>query len=178
MDPDALEWTLFAIHLEWQTYLDSYQNYETLVKHHNGHWYIRKFGQLDKRIREAERRNRNLPEDRRLEPATIKSLRLTQCQILTALWLLHGQPLNLPDDFGDAGVEYREKAYNKAKQYPDDVAFLNLRLFLAEKVLAGLMPFMPHKYRFDGNDYYDSGHLKRIISDLKSKIENLQEVKP
>ena len=178
LDPDALEWTLFALHLEWQPFIDSCLNYDKLIAHHNGQWYILKFQRLNKSIKEVERRNRNLPEDRRLTSETLKSLRLTQCQILTALWLLRGQPLNLPDDYGDAGVEHREEAYSKAKQYPDDIAFLNLRLFLAETVYAGLIPFMPHKYRFDGNDYYDRGHLNGIISDLQSRIETLQEVKP
>jgi len=178
LEPDSLEWPLFVLNFEWHPYLDSYQNYSKLTSHYAAPWCLNKFQKLHREAVDIEQRNRNKPKDRRLDPATFKSLRLTRCQILTSLWLLHGQPLNYPDDYGDAGVEYRETAYKLAKVYADDMAFLNLRLFLAEKVLAGLMPYLPHQYRFDGKDHWDRGYLQGVIDDINSRKDEVQEVKP
>jgi hypothetical protein len=173
LDPDGLEWALFLLNLEWRPFLDSYLDYHKMVSRTSEVRCLQKLTRLDKLATEIERANRNKPKDRQIDEATFKSLRLTRCQILTGLWLLHGQAENLPDNYGDPGVEYREKAYSLAKIYKDDLAFLNLRLFLAEKVMAGLLPV--EHYRFGGEDFWLRSNLDATVKELQDRIAVVQE---
>ena len=173
LDPDGLEWALFLVNLEWRPFLDSYQDYNKMLAGSSEVSCLMKLNKLNKMALEIERLNRNKPKDRQIDEATFKSLRLTRCQILTGLWLLNGLPLNLPNDYGEAGVAYREEAYRLAKVYKDDLAFLNLRLFLAEKVMAGLLPV--EHYRFGDEDFWLRSKLDATVKELQDRIAVVQE---
>ena len=102
-----------------------------------------------------------------------KTLDKLRCEILIARWLVEGYP-GYPDDFGDPGVSFREDAYAIAKKHDDDIAFLNMRREIANRILNGDRTIFNYYY-FDGHKYYDATHLTDVIRDINDHIKSCQD---
>ena len=98
---------------------------------------------------------------------TLEKLR---CEILIARWLVEGYP-RYPDDFGDAGVAFREEAYKIAKRHDNDIAFLEMRLEIATRILNGDHWYSFNNYYFDGKKYWSAIPLENAIKEINNEIQ-------
>ena len=175
-DPDNLEWQIYRICKNWQPFQDIYKSEFRMEVVLNNEVRARQVNMACLRARTKIDKIRLLdmhkPADRRLSEATVTTLDLMECQVLITKWRLDGGK-NLPDDVDDPGVEFREKAFALAARHGNDIAFLDLQLLIAQRVLDGLIPGLPESYYFNGEKHWLRSDLQDLIYDIKMKKQKL-----
>lgn len=103
-----------------------------------------------------ERRNRL-----RNDPDAVRWLDLYKCKFGLKLWRLRNRPK--PDD--EFGVADREEVWQIASRYPDDTAFIEIRLYLIRRLLQdGIWLW----YTFDGKRLWEKKYLEDLLHKLKN----------
>ena len=175
-DLDNLEWQIYKICLLWQPFQNIYKaeySLNALLNDEKQSIEVAKACiRIQKQIERIRTLDDNKPAESRLSKNTITSLDLIECQVLITMWRLDGGK-TLPDDKGDPGVEFREKAYSLTTRHENDVAFLDLQLYLAQKVLDGLIPFSPHRFYFNGEIHWTRNALLNLVNNIRQKKEKL-----
>ena len=98
-----------------------------------------------------------------------KQFELYKARLLTTLWMLEGSKgkgVSFPDDADDPGVAEREKAYETAELYPDDLESLRLRFFIVNKLLFQNGPM---------NSYYWKGKQSWLSEPLSKESDRLRK---
>ncbi len=171
-DPDNLEWEIYNVCLLWQPYQNLFKSEYRLnaILNNQSHAFnLAKTCLITQRqIDRIRRLNDNKPAESRLTENTVTTLDKIECQVLIAKWRIKGGK-SLPDDKDDPGVEFREKAYSLAAKHENDLPFLDLRLYIAEKVLGGLTSGFHGYYYFNGESYWRLDYLENVIKDIKLK---------
>ncbi len=177
-DPDNLEWSIYRICLDWQPFQKIHKaeyRVEAVLNNEMRSCLVRIACLKNKtKIEKIRNLNANKPPENRLTDTTLTTLDLIECQVLITRWRMEGGK-TLPDDVGEPGVESREQAYSLAAKHENDIAFLDLQLLIAQRVLDGLVPipFFPEKYYFNGENHWESKDLQEIIADIKLKKQKL-----
>ena len=182
------EWQMFKLYFRWEPYklayldyfdlLDAYQTTDGrrgMVKRKEKEDRAALTRQLKDFFREAERIRAtvaNYPETDETIKITLDKLR---CQILIAQWIVEGYS-NYPDDLGNAGVAAREKAYQIAKAYPNDIAFLRLRREIAKRILDQDHWYSFNSYYFDGDERFFASYLKDAIKEIDDDILQSKQI--
>ena len=175
-DPDNLEWQIYRICLDWQSfqniYKDEYRVEAVLSNEIRTRQVKIACHRAKTKIDRLRMLNANKPVDSRLTESTVTTLDLIECQVMITKWRMEGGK-SLPDDAGDPGVEFREKAFLLAAKHENDIAFLDLQMLIAQKVLDGLIPALPESYYFNGATHWYRSDLQKIINDIKQKKQKL-----
>ncbi len=174
-DPDNLEWQIYRICLDWQPFqkIHSAEYRMYAVLHNETRTYQVKMAcqKINAKIDNLRMLNANKPADSQLTDSTVTTLDLIECQVLITRWRMEGGK-SLPDNKGDPGVEFREKAYSLTSKHENDIAFLDLQLIIAETVLDHLS-LWSGKYYFDGKEYWKRKDLQKVIDGIKLKKDKL-----
>ena len=168
---DSPEWKVYGLYFQWarlKPSCDAFRrgNMADLKKKDDRQRLERNLAALDG---EANRTYAILMQrpDVKEFLVTLEKLR---CEILIARWLVEGYP-RYPDDFGDAGVAFREEAYKIAKRHDNDVAFLEMRLEIATRILNGDHWYSFNNYYFDGKKYWSAIPLENAIKEINNEIQ-------
>ena len=179
-DPDNLEWQIYKICLNWQPFQNIHKSeyrLEAILNNERQAFNLGKACLMTQRqIDRIRQLNANKPAESRLTENTVTTLDMVECQLLIAKWRLDGGRM-LPDDKGDPGVEFREKAYLLASKHENDIAFLDVKLYIAEKVRESLTSGIHGYYYFNGETNWKLDPLDNAIKDIKLKKQKLSKPK-
>ena len=180
------EWQLFKLYFSWVSYKPFYLDFAGMEKVLGKSLgpkpkrgkvrdqLIEQFKDFSKTADNIREYLANNPCD---EDNKFKSLLdLLHCQILVAQWIVEGYKKYPDDHLEDPGVPQRERAYEIAEKYEDDIAFLTIRKEIVKRILDAAGGY----YYFKGKRLWQTSHLKddlkaiddRIAATAKSKAEN------
>ncbi len=167
---DSPEWKVYGVYFQWarlKPSCDAFRrgNLAGLKKKEDRQRLERSLAALDAEANRTYAILMQRPDAKEFQ-VTLEKLR---CEILIARWLVEGYP-HYPDDFGNAGVAFREEAYRIAKKYDNDVAFLEMRLEIATRILNGDHWYSLNNYYFDGKKYLSASHLENAIAEINMEI--------
>ncbi|MBO4513941.1 MAG: hypothetical protein J5746_14385, partial [Victivallales bacterium] len=177
-DPDNLEWQIYNVCLLWQPFQNIHKSEYRLnaILNNERHSFNLAKACLtgQRQIDRIRRLNANKPAESRLTENTVTTLDMIECQVLIAKWRIDGGKM-LPDDKDDPGVEFREKAYSLASRHENDIPFLDIQLYIAEKVLDGLVSVLHGQYYFNGETHWKLEPLETTIREIKVKKAKLSQ---
>ena len=177
-DPDNLEWQIYNVCLLWHPFQNihksEYRLNAILNNERQAFNLVKACLMAQRQIDKVRRLNDNKPAESRLTGNTITTLDKIECQVLIAKWRIEGGK-TLPDDKGDPGVEFREKAFSLAAKHQNEIVFLDLQQYIAEKVLDGLVSGIHGYYYFNGETYWKLEHLEKVIENIKMKKAKLSQ---
>ena len=179
-DPDNLEWQIYSVCLLWQPYQNIHKSEYRLNAILNNERHSFNLAKIclttQRQIDSIRRLNANKPAESRLTDNTVTTLDMIECQVLIAKWRIDGGK-TLPDDKDDPGVEFREKAYSLAAKHENDISFLDIQLYIAEKVLDGMVSVLHGQYYFNGESYWRHDPLEAVIREIKMKKTKLSQTR-
>ena len=184
------EWQMFKLYFRWEPYKLAYLDYFDLLDAYqttdaSGRRRVAKRKEKEDRPALAQRLKDFFREAEKIRatlanyPETDETIKITldklRCQILIAQWIVEGYS-NYPDDLGNAGVAAREKAYQIAKAYPNDIAFLKLRREIAKRILDQDHWYYMNFYYFDGNERFSASYLEDAINEIDNDILQSKQI--
>lgn len=165
LEPDAIEWPTYEVLISSKELL---KDFEYVVKEDNV-----RLASIMKCLRNVDK---VLVMDKdRAKGRNQQRLLLIKARLLTMQWILGGMAKGYPyESLNDVGVIEREKAYKIAKQYDNVSEFLELRLYILDK----LIEYGPHwgigKIYFGGKKV-TAGALKNERKSIAARLGRTDE---
>lgn len=173
-DPDPVQWHLLEIDLHLNHNMLAWN---TTVRYNKASEARNKamVDRIKKVLRMLDSAEIRLKRSKIEEEEKVKNLSQIdrwRVQLLIQQWKYSTKDLS-EDDFGDPGVEEREKAYEIAKRYDNVLEFLEMRKYIINMIHANNSGY----YYWNKNEYWWKAHLEDERDKIDEKIKNAKSTK-